>query len=196
MKLSPRFGLVLILALDPPVGTLYFFEPLGRTSLILLNVLLWHLILGIPSSLFSGIVKEDSTDSTCTKLPITITCRLPFGTFYNKPVLLTIVMGSDVAVNFLLGISFFKQAKAIINFEANVVRVPVFRHCQGLPMSYRRHGLTVPACNPSLLGQTYTCEHNAGIDRELLGLMEIFSPGSENLVQVCGCVSALTAAAS
>ena len=63
-------------------------------------------------------------------------------------------------------------------------------------MRYRRPGLTVPACNPGLVAKTETCERNAGVARELLGLLETFSPNSENLGEVHGYVSALTAAAS
>ena len=144
----------------------------------------------------SGIVKEDCMNSTCTKLPMAITFRLPFHTIDNKSCMLTVSVGPDVAVNFLLRLPFVKQARATINFEANIVRVSVFRNHQDFRMSYHRPGLTLPACNPGLVAQTETCEQNACIVRELLGLMENFSPDSENLGQVCGYVSALTAAAS
>ena len=54
----------------------------------------------------SGIVKEDDEKVTMTKMPIAIIYRLPFFSIDEEPCSLSIAMGPDVAVNFLIGLTF------------------------------------------------------------------------------------------
>ena len=54
----------------------------------------------------------------------------------------------------------------------------------------------MPACNTALQGQTHTCERNASVARELLGLIGFFPPEAETLDELRGYLSILTIAAS
>ena len=91
---------------------------------------------------------------------------------------------------------FLKTAKATVDLEAHYVRVPIFRDFGGFNLVYRRPALTVPACNVSHLDPTHSSARNAGVAREMLGLMEKFSPGAPNLTKIRQTVSALVVAAS
>ena len=67
----------------------------------------------------SGIFKEDKEKIIATVLSVAITLCLPFESMHGKKCNITIACGPDVSIHFLVGISFFKQAKASINFEAH-----------------------------------------------------------------------------
>ena len=83
----------------------------------------------------AGIVSDNGSSVTTTKLPIAFTFHTSFVTYDKNLVLYTIAVGPKVAVNFLLGLPFMNGTKATINFEANVIHCPLFRDFQGFTLS-------------------------------------------------------------
>jgi hypothetical protein len=86
----------------------------------------------------NGVISKDETDTLrySTNLPAVVEFHLNYRTSSNQPVSIKFATGEDVSVNCLLGISFIKSAKMILDLHDNVVESKLLE-CEPFVIDYK-----------------------------------------------------------
>jgi hypothetical protein len=86
----------------------------------------------------NGVISKDNNDSLrySTNLPAIVEFHLDYQTSSNQPISIKFATGEDVSVNCLLGMSFIKAAKLIIDSHDNVVESKLLE-CKPFDIEYK-----------------------------------------------------------
>ena len=90
----------------------------------------------------SGIIAEDSDGVTTADLPVLFKLYMPYMMTNGNETYLHVACGTCVSVNFLIGITFLKGAKATLSFDSNSLNCPNFEGGHHFPVDYRVPTLT------------------------------------------------------
>jgi hypothetical protein len=97
----------------------------------------------------NGVISKDDKDTSrySTNLPAIVEFHLNYQTSSNQPISIKFATGEDVSVNCLLGISFIKSAKLIIDAHDNVVESRLLE-CEPFPIEYKLPMRSLPNLVP------------------------------------------------
>jgi hypothetical protein len=86
----------------------------------------------------NGVISKDDNDTLrySTNLPAIVEFHLDYQTSSNQPISIKFATGEDVSVNCLLGMSFIKAAKLIIDSNDNLVESKLME-CEPFPIEYK-----------------------------------------------------------
>jgi hypothetical protein len=86
----------------------------------------------------NGVISKDDNDTLrfSTNLPAVVEFHLDYQTSSNQPISIKFATGEDVSVNCILGMSFIKAAKLIIDSHDNLVESKLLE-CQPFPIQYK-----------------------------------------------------------
>jgi hypothetical protein len=89
--------------------------------------------------ILNGVISKDDNDTLrySTNLPAVVEFHLDYQTASNQPVSIKFATGEDVSVNCLLGMSFIKAAKLIIDSHDNVVESKLLE-CEPFAIEYKQ----------------------------------------------------------
>jgi hypothetical protein len=97
----------------------------------------------------NGVISKDDNDSVrySTNLPAVVEFHLDYKTSTNQPISIKFATGEDVSVNCLLGMSFIKAAKLIIDSNDNLVESKLME-CEPFPIEYKHPSRSSPNLVP------------------------------------------------
>ena len=92
-----------------------------------------------------GIVDPNAQGGThTTELPVCFRLRTTYTLRDGKELHLLVACGMDVAVNFIIGNSWFKQIGAVIDYGGNCLRVPNHEDLKRFPLNYHQPKCVAP----------------------------------------------------
>jgi hypothetical protein len=99
--------------------------------------------------ILSGVISNSENPSNyTTNLPCIVEFRLPYLTTSGSPTTLKIAVGKDVGVNCLIGMSFLKEAKMVIDLNDDVVQSGLL-DTDPFPIIHKRPTRSMPNLIPN-----------------------------------------------